>query len=98
MVIDTGCHQPIAVRKPHYGLHEGPVMQKTIDTILQLGHSTTDTKVEISNLNSSKLEVTSGDRHTATVGYIRLTMDGWMEREQSRRGVSLSVSPSPPGS
>jgi hypothetical protein len=30
MVIDTGKHQPIACCQPHYGLHETPIMQKTI--------------------------------------------------------------------
>jgi hypothetical protein len=42
MVIDTGDHQPIAVRKPHYGMHEAPIMQKTIDTLLQLRHIAKD--------------------------------------------------------
>jgi hypothetical protein len=37
MVIDTGKHRPIAVRKPHYGMHESPIMQKTIDKLLELG-------------------------------------------------------------
>ena len=38
LVIDTGDHPPIAVRKPHYGLHEIPIMEKTIDWLLELGH------------------------------------------------------------
>jgi hypothetical protein len=38
LVIDTGDHKPIAVRKPHYGRHEAPIMQKTIDALLQIGH------------------------------------------------------------
>jgi hypothetical protein len=38
LVIDTGNHQPIAVKKPHYGLHEIPIMEKTIDWLLSLGH------------------------------------------------------------
>jgi hypothetical protein len=38
LVIDTGDHQPIAVKKPHYGLHEIPIMEKTIDWLLNLGH------------------------------------------------------------
>ena len=38
MIIDTGEHKPIAVKKPHYGLHEAPIMQKTIDTLIQLKH------------------------------------------------------------
>jgi hypothetical protein len=37
MVIDTGNYIPIAVRKPHYGMHESPIMQKTIDKLLELG-------------------------------------------------------------
>jgi hypothetical protein len=38
MVIDTGRkHKPINVRKPHYGMHESPIMQKTIDKLLKLG-------------------------------------------------------------
>ena len=36
MVIDTGDHKPIAVKKPHYGLHESPIMQKTIDWLIDL--------------------------------------------------------------
>jgi hypothetical protein len=36
MVIDTGDHKPIAVRKPHYGLHEISIMQKTIDKLLEM--------------------------------------------------------------
>jgi hypothetical protein len=36
LVIDTGDPQPITVRKPHYGLHEPPIMQKTIDKLLDL--------------------------------------------------------------
>lgn len=32
--------RPIAVRKPHYGLHEAPIMQKRIDKkLLDLGFS-----------------------------------------------------------
>jgi hypothetical protein len=38
LVIGTGDHQPIAVRKPHYGLHEIPIMEKTIEWLLNLGH------------------------------------------------------------
>jgi hypothetical protein len=37
MVIDTGQHKPIAVRKPHYGMHKSPIMQKMIDKLLELG-------------------------------------------------------------
>jgi hypothetical protein len=36
MVIDTGDHKPIAVQKPHYGLHEIPIMQKTINKLLEM--------------------------------------------------------------
>jgi hypothetical protein len=36
MVIDTGDHKPVAVRKPHYGLHETPIMQKTILKLIEL--------------------------------------------------------------
>jgi hypothetical protein len=43
MVIDTGDAKPIAVRQPHYGLHETPIMQKTIDNLLKLNHITKDT-------------------------------------------------------
>ena len=43
MVIDTGDAKPIAVRQPHYGLHETPIMQKTIDSLLKLNHITKDT-------------------------------------------------------
>jgi hypothetical protein len=38
LVIDTGSHQPIPVKKPHYGLHEIPIMEKTINWLLNLGH------------------------------------------------------------
>eukprot|EP00957_Ditylum_brightwellii_P194132 14784103-Ditylum_brightwellii.AAC.1 len=34
LVIDTGDHQPIAVKKPHYGIHETPIMEKTIQQLL----------------------------------------------------------------
>jgi hypothetical protein len=42
MVIETGDHKPIAAKKPHYGMHEAPIMQKTIDSLLQLGHIAKD--------------------------------------------------------
>ncbi len=38
LVIDTGDHQPIAVKRPHYGLHEIPIMEKTIEWLKSLGH------------------------------------------------------------
>jgi hypothetical protein len=38
LVIDTGDHQPIALKKPHYGLHKIPIMEKTIDWLMNLGH------------------------------------------------------------
>jgi hypothetical protein len=38
LVIDTGDHQPITVKEPHYGLHEIPIMEKQIDWLLNLGH------------------------------------------------------------
>jgi hypothetical protein len=37
MITETGNHKPIAVRKPHYGMHEAPIMQKTINKLLDLG-------------------------------------------------------------
>jgi hypothetical protein len=37
MVIDTGDHQPIAVAKPHYGIHEAPIMQNMIKRLLDMG-------------------------------------------------------------
>jgi hypothetical protein len=37
MVINTGKHKPVACRQPHYGLHETPIMQKTIVKLLDLG-------------------------------------------------------------
>jgi hypothetical protein len=37
MVIDTGKHKPIVCRQPHYGLHETPIMKKTIVKLLGLG-------------------------------------------------------------
>ena len=43
MVIDTGDSKPIAVRQPHYGLHETPIMQKTIDNLAKLNHIKPDT-------------------------------------------------------
>ncbi len=43
MVIDTGDSRSIAVCKPHYGLHESPIMQKTIDKLLDLGFIKHDT-------------------------------------------------------
>eukprot|EP00978_Attheya_sp_CCMP212_P038441 scaffold190630_cov24-Attheya_sp.AAC.1 len=43
MVINTGNSKPIAVRQPHYGLHETPIMQKTIDNLAKLNHSKPDT-------------------------------------------------------
>jgi hypothetical protein len=43
LVIDTGDHKAIvAVKKPHYGLHEIPIMEKTIDRLLSLGHIVPD--------------------------------------------------------
>ena len=42
MMIDTGKHKPIAVKKPHFVLHESPIMQKTIDTLLELKHIVPD--------------------------------------------------------
>jgi hypothetical protein len=38
LVIDTGDHQPIAVKKPHYGLHEIPIMEKACQMLLNMGH------------------------------------------------------------
>jgi hypothetical protein len=43
MVIDTGNHQPVAVAKPHYGMHETPIMQHTIDQLLDMGFIVKDT-------------------------------------------------------
>jgi hypothetical protein len=36
MIIDTGKHKPICVPQPHYGLHESPIMQESIDNLLKL--------------------------------------------------------------
>ena len=36
MIIDTGTHAPIRVPQPHYGMHESPIMQRTIDELLKL--------------------------------------------------------------
>ena len=36
MVINTGDHSPIKVPLPHYGMHESPIMQKTITQLLKL--------------------------------------------------------------
>ena len=33
-VIDTGSAPPVNCKKIHYGIHESPIMQKTIDTLL----------------------------------------------------------------
>ena len=35
-VIETGTHKPIRVKQPRYGMHEIPIMQKTIDELLRL--------------------------------------------------------------
>jgi hypothetical protein len=43
MVIDTADHSPIAVPKPHYGLHKSPIMEKTIDALRDFGHIVRDT-------------------------------------------------------
>jgi hypothetical protein len=43
MVIDTGNHQPVAVAKPRYGMHETPIMQHTIDQLLDMGFIIKDT-------------------------------------------------------
>eukprot|EP00978_Attheya_sp_CCMP212_P028534 scaffold98746_cov61-Attheya_sp.AAC.5 len=44
MVINTGDSKPmIAVRQPHYGLHETSIMQKTIDNLAKLNHIKPDT-------------------------------------------------------
>eukprot|EP00978_Attheya_sp_CCMP212_P014445 scaffold36813_cov66-Attheya_sp.AAC.4 len=43
MVIDTGDSKPLAVRQLHYGLHETPIMQKTIDNLAKLNHIKPDT-------------------------------------------------------
>lgn len=44
MVIDTGDTKPIAVPLPRYGMYEAPVMQKTIDRLLDFGHIRLDNK------------------------------------------------------
>jgi hypothetical protein len=36
MVSNTGTHEPIAVQKPHCGLHEIPIMQKIIYKLLEM--------------------------------------------------------------
>lgn len=43
MVIDTGDHKPVVIPLPCYGMFESPVMQKTIDRLLELGHIQLDT-------------------------------------------------------
>ena len=35
MVIDTGASPPVNAKKIHYGIHESPIMQKTIDVLLK---------------------------------------------------------------
>ena len=37
MIINTGNHAPVACRQPRYGMHETPIMQKTIDKLIKLG-------------------------------------------------------------
>ena len=37
MVIDTGASPPVNAKKIHYGSHESPIMQKTIDVLLKSG-------------------------------------------------------------
>lgn len=37
MIIDTGASPPVNCKKVHYGLHESPIMQKTIDNLLSNG-------------------------------------------------------------
>ena len=37
MIIDTGAAPPVNCKKVHYGLHESPIMQKTIDNLLGNG-------------------------------------------------------------
>ena len=36
MVIDTGNHKPIAVKKAHYGFRESPIMQKALDLLIEM--------------------------------------------------------------
>jgi hypothetical protein len=43
MVVDNGKHKPVAVHNIHYGLHESPIMQKTIHNLLELGFIKQDT-------------------------------------------------------
>jgi hypothetical protein len=43
MVIDTGNHQPVAVAKPHHGMHKTPIMQHIIDQLLDMGFIIKDT-------------------------------------------------------
>ena len=37
MVIDTGASPPVNCKKLHYGVHESPIMQKTIDALRKTG-------------------------------------------------------------
>ena len=42
MEINTGTHKPISISKVRYGMHEAPLMQKTIDKLLELNHIVPD--------------------------------------------------------
>jgi hypothetical protein len=42
-VIDTGDHMPLSVRNIRYGLHETPIMQKAIDSLLHNNQICLDT-------------------------------------------------------
>ena len=41
--INTGCHQKIAVKNFHCGLHKSPIIINTIKSFLELGHIRCDT-------------------------------------------------------
>jgi hypothetical protein len=42
MVINTGNHKPIAMQKSHCGMHEAPIMQRTVDKLAEMGFITLD--------------------------------------------------------
>lgn len=43
MVINTSTHSPVSVNQPHYGMHETPIMQQSINKLLEMGHIVSDT-------------------------------------------------------
>lgn len=57
LVIDTGDPKPIAVRTPHYGLHKPPIMQKTIDKLLDLSF------IKHAMMSCWRFHITLGPKH-----------------------------------